>query len=190
MIDKSLTHQNWQQPSLEGLRALTVEAMPAVEVLLLDDLAAYIMGAGPLMPPYTIEHGSRVVSALLGAIVNSTAYEPGDAPTVTDEIALARGSVVQGAQQFAERGVDGLNQLAGRLIPAAVGELELHKGAPEQQTLSLFYYAMIAVASGPMNLMAPDAADGVAHVFRAWDAVFGRGFTVPWRHVATDGESR
>jgi hypothetical protein len=190
MIDKSLTHQNWQQPSLEGLRALTVEAMPAVEVLLLDDLAAYIMGAGPLMPPYTIEHGSRVVSALLGAIVNSTVYVPGDAPAVTDEIALARGSVVQGAQQFAERGVDGLNQLAGRLIPAAVGELELHKGSPEQQTLSLFYYALIAVASGPMNLMAPDAADGVAHAFRAWDALFGRGFTVPWRHVATDGESR
>jgi hypothetical protein len=185
VTDDPQTPENWQQPSLDGLRALDVEAMPAFEVLLLDDLAAYLMGGGPLQPPFTVEHGSRVVSALFGAIVNSAHYRPQDSPPVTDEIALAREHVVQGAHQFAACGIAGLNQLANRLIPAALGELELRKDAPEQQTCSLFYYSLLAVGSGPGNLMDRDAADGVAHIFRAWDDVFGRGFMVPWRQAAT-----
>jgi hypothetical protein len=179
----SAIHDNWQQPSLDGLLALEVEAMPAFEVLLLDDLAAYLMGSGPVPPPYTVEHGSRIVSALLGAIVNSAHYQPQDCPAVTDSIALAREHVVQGAHQFAALGIAGLNQLTSRLIPAALGELELRKDAPEQQTCSLFYYALLAVASGPANVMNPAAADGVAHTYRAWDEVFGRGFMPPWRRT-------
>jgi hypothetical protein len=173
--------REWQQQSLVGLGALTVETMPAFEVLLLDDLAAYLMGGGPVPPPYTVEHASRILSGLLGAVVNSARYEPEDVPVTTDEIALARLHVVRGAHRFAELGVTGINQLASRLIHAALGELELRKSAPEQQTWSIFYYALLAVASGPANLLDPDAADGVAHIFRAWDEVFGRGFVVPWR---------
>jgi len=173
--------EDWRQPSVAGLSALTLDTMPAFEVLLLDDLAGYLMGAGPVPPPYTVEHGSRILTGLLRAAVNSARYVPEDAPEVTEDIALARRHVVQGAHRFAELGDAGINQLASRVIQAAVGELELRKSAPEQQTCSVFYYALLAVASGPENLLKPAAADGVARLFRAWDQVFGRGFTVPWR---------
>jgi hypothetical protein len=179
------SEKNWQQPSLAGLASLQIQAMPAFEVLLVDDLAAYVMGAGPLEPPYTVEHGSRVVSALFGAILNSQRYSPEQAPDVTAEISLARTEFVQGAHAFADRGVDGVVQLVNRLIPAILGELEIYKEAPEHQACSLFYYSMLAVASGPLNVLDSDAAAGVMQIFLSWDALFGSGFIPPWREVVT-----
>jgi hypothetical protein len=173
----------WQQLSLQGLVSLRLEAMPAFEVLFLDDIAGYLMGSGPLAPPYTVEHGSRVVSALFGAVLNSGHYVPAAAPVPTPEIATAREHLVQGAHDFGARGLAGLTQLVNRIVPAVLGELEMHKEAPEQQTCSLFYYSLLAVASGPANTLAEDAAAGVMHLFRAWDEVFGQGFMVPWRRA-------
>lgn len=183
MTHESSSPTDWQQSSLEGLASLTVDAMPAVEVLLLDDIAAYLMGAGPLQPPYTVEHGSRIVSALLGAIVNSARFTPEQVPAPTPQITTAREQVVRGAHDFAARGVGGVNHLANRLIPAAIGELETHKDSPEKQTCLLFYYALLAVASGPRNLLDEDAAAGAMHVFRAWDELFGQGYLLPWRRA-------
>ena len=80
-MDTTPAPADWQEPSLRGLAALTIEAMPSFEVLYLDDLAAYLMGAGPLQEPFTIEHGSHVVSLLLGAVVNSAHYKPQHAPS-------------------------------------------------------------------------------------------------------------
>lgn len=176
---------DWQEPSLGALASLAIETMPAFEVLFLDDIAGYLMGAGPLGPPYTVEHGSRIVSALLGAMVNSARYTPEESPALTPEISTARASFVQGAHDFAAVGVDGLTQLVNRLVPAVVGELEINKEAPEEQTCSLFYYGLLAVASGPSNVLDEDAADGVMHIFRAWDEQFGKGFVVPWRRPLT-----
>ena len=185
MTDEQAPAANWQQPSLAGLRALRIEAMPGFEVLLLDDLAGYLMGAGPLTPPYTVQHGSRVVSALFGAIVNSASYQPGQAPDPSERMTSARQAFVQGAQAFADKGEDGLAQLVNRVIPAALGELEIHQQAPEEQTRSMFYYSILAVASGPLNLLAEAAAEGVLELFAAWDELFGAGFVPPWRQQAT-----
>lgn len=181
MTKKASTPRGWQEPSLTGLASMTIEAMPAFEVLLLDDLAAYLMGAGPLEPPYTVEHGSRVASALFGALVNSTGYTPAQMPPGTPEIENSRAHFVKGAHDLAARGAPGLTQLLNRLIPAVIGELERNKETPELQTCSLFYYALLAVASGPQNMLAEDAAAGMMDIFRAWDELFGEGFTVPWR---------
>lgn len=178
-------HEDWRQPSLEGLTSLTLEAVPGFEILLLDDLAAYLMGSGPLEPPYTVEHGSRVVSALFKAIANAGSYSPQDEPAATAAIVNARTQFVDGAHSFAANGVAGLSQLVNRLIPAVLGELERNKEAPELQTCSLFYYAMLAVASGPKNLLTGDAADAMMDIFHAWDALLGDGFIVPWRSEAS-----
>jgi hypothetical protein len=172
---------NWQEPSLHGLARLGIEAMPAFEVLFLDDLAGYLMGAGPIEPPYTVEHGSRVVSALLGAVVNSAGYTPEREPEPTPRIVEARAAFVQGGHELAGKGTAGLAQLVNRLIPAVLGELETHKSAADEQTRSLFYYSMLAVASGPLNVLDQDAAAGVQELFLAWDGVFGSGFIPPWR---------
>lgn len=181
MTDNEKPAEDWQQPSLVGLAAIELAAMPGFEVLFIDDLAGYLMGAGPLPEPYTVENGSRIVSALLGAVVNSASYQPERAPEVTERMAAARESFVQGAHDFAEKGADGLAQLVNRLIPAAVGELEIHKDAAEEQTRSLFYYSLLAVASGPLNMLDESAAAGVLELFHAWDEVFGNGFVPPWR---------
>ncbi|MEO9239911.1 MAG: hypothetical protein ABI418_17675 [Jatrophihabitantaceae bacterium] len=172
---------NWQEPSLRGLVALEFEAMPGFEVLFIDELAGYLMGAGALEPPYTVEHASRVVSMLLGSVVNSARFLPERAPELTEPIVEARAAFVQGAHDFAAKGGQGLAQLLNRLIPAVLGELEIHKDAPEEQTSSLFYYSMLAVASGPLNVLDQDAAAGVTELFRAWDEVFGSGYIPPWR---------
>ncbi len=172
---------NWQDPSLHGLAVLTLEAMPSLEVLFLDDLAAYLMGSGPLEEPYTIEHASHVVSLLLGAVVNSAHYRPEESPAAAGELLVARESFVRGAHDFAGRGNQGLIQLINRLVPAIVGELEIQKEAPEAQTSQLFHYGLLAVASGPANTLSDEAAAGFRQILRAWDELFGQGFRTPWR---------
>lgn len=174
---------NWQEPSMRALAALTLEAMPSLEVLFLDDLAAYLMGSGPLEEPYTIEHGSHVLSLLLGAVVNSAHYQPEETPAMADEMLTARESFVQGAHDFAGRGAQGVIQLVNRLVPAIVGELEIQKEAPEAQTSQLFHYGMLAVASGPANSLSDEAATGFRQILLGWDRLFGQGFKVPWREA-------
>lgn len=180
------TSKEWRQPSLLGLARLEINAMPAFEVLFLDEIAAYVMGSGDLEAPFTIEHGSKIASSLLGAIVNSAEYEPERLPATTSKMSEARKHVVGGAHAFADRGVPGLTQLVNRLIPAVTGELEIHKESPEQQTCSLFYYGLLAVASGPENLLDENAAAGVMEIFRAWDDQIGSGFVPPWRISTPD----
>lgn len=155
------TPTDWEQPSLQALAGLRIESVAAFEVLLLDDVAAYLMGAGPLDPPFTVEHGSRVVSALFRAMVNANRYQPEQVPAESEDIAESRAQLVLGAHRFAELGGEGLARLVNRLIPAILGELETHKDAPEQQARSLFYYSLLAVASGPANLLSVQAAAGV-----------------------------
>ena len=127
--------------------------MPAVEVLLLDDIADYFMGAGPRQPPYTVEHGSRVVSALFGAVVNARTFTPSHVPAPTPEITAAREQIVRGAHDFAASGPTGISRLANRVIPATLGGLETHRKSPEKQTCLVFSFALLALASGLRNLL-------------------------------------
>lgn len=179
---------DWEQPSLQALAGLQLESVPAFEVLFLDDVAAYLMGAGPLEPPFTVEHGSRVVSALFRAMVNANRYEPEQVPAESEDIAESRAQLVLGAHRFAELGADGLARLVNRLIPAILGELETHKDSPEQQARSLFYYSLLAVASGPGNLLSVQAAAGALETFHGWDALLGNGLVLPWRRVVAPSD--
>lgn len=173
----------WQRPSLNGLASLTIESLPAFEIIALDGIAAFVLG-GSLKSPYTIQHGSRVASAVLSAAADSGQYRPAQQPATTPAIVEARASVCEGAHQFAARGIRGLTQLVNRIVSAAVGELEIHKGTPEEQVRSLFYYGLLAVASGPENTCSTLAAAGVQEIFDAWDGLIGAGFVPPWRVTA------
>lgn len=185
MTPKSLPQEEWEEPTLGGLTCVSVETMPALELLFLDDIAAYLMGSGPPEPPFTVEHGGRIVSALLDAVVNSAQFVPEVVPTPTPEISTARAAFVQGAHDLAANGSDGLTQIVCRLIPAAQSELENNIGAPGEQTFWLFYYGLLAVASGPSSIQEEDVASGVMDIFRAWDEEFSKGFVVPWRRPHT-----
>jgi hypothetical protein len=170
----------WQRPSLSGLASMTADALPGFEVIALDGIAAFVLGSPP-EPPYTIQHGSRVAGAILSAAADSQHYQPDSLPATTLAIESAREAVLSGAHRFASRGAPGLTQLVNRIVSAAVGELEIHKDSPEEQVRSLFFYGVVAVASGPENECSELAAAGVHEVFAGWVALFGAGFVPPWR---------
>jgi len=178
--------RDWQELSAQGLARLSLDSLPAAEILFLDGLAAHLMASEAPQSPYTIEQGTVIVGHLLRALVDCSIVELEGSPVSTAEIYEARAAIVEGAHQFANRGVPGVKQLVKRFLAAAVGELEIHKESAEAQTRALFYYGLLAVASGPNNRLAPTAADGIRDVFQAWDEQIGDGFVPPWRLVATD----
>ncbi|MCW2796853.1 hypothetical protein [Nocardioides sp.] len=177
--------RDWQRVSAEGLAGLSLDSLPAAELLFLDALAAYLMGPEAPESPYTIEQGTVIVGHLLRAVVDASKLELESSPPGSDEMSEARTAVLEGAHQFASRGVPGVKQLVNRFLAAAVGELEIHRESAEAQTRSLFYYGLLAVASGPNNRLTQAAAEGIMDVFTAWDAQIGAGFVPPWRVVAT-----
>lgn len=178
--------RDWQVDGLQALKSLAPRDQAAFEILYLDAVAARVLGGG-LEPPYTAEHGSEVVAFLLQSVARAAAYAPERSPIPSEAGTAARQAVLTGARGFADRGLPGLAQLVNRVITAAVGELEMHAGAPEEQVRALFRYGLLAVASGPGNEVSQEAAEGIDELFVAWDAVIGRGFVPPWRvPVASD----
>jgi hypothetical protein len=172
--------RDWQVDGIAALKGLTPENQPALEILYLDALAARLLGGG-LEPPYTVEHGSETVAFLLQSVAKAAAYVPDRTPAPSEAMTAARESFLAGAHDFAARGLPGLAQLVNRVITAAVGELEIHTGAPDEQVRALFRYGLLAVASGPGNEVSQAAAEGVDELFAAWDGLIGEGFVPPWR---------
>lgn len=155
-----------------------------MELLYLDGLAAHLLGEGAPVPPYTIEHGSKIVSLLLRALVNASAVKVDLSSDNTSGAAtVAREAVVDGAQRFVHRGGPGVHQLVSRFLAAAVGELEQHRAKPEFQVRSLFYFGMLAIASGPENQTNAETGDSVLAAFDMWDERIGAGFVPPWHII-------
>lgn len=177
--------KDWQRLSVEGLAGLSLDRLPATELLLLDALAVHLMGPEAPESPYTIEHGTVIVGHLLRALVDGSKLEGGieGSPETSPEISEARVTILEGAHQFARRGIPGVKQLVNRFLAAAVGELEIHKQSAEDQTRSLFYFGLLAVASGPNNRLTEASATGILAIFEAWDDRIGAGFVPPWRIV-------
>lgn len=184
---------DWQALAVVGLKQMSVELVPAMELLYLDLLASHLLGPDAPKSPYTIEHGAKIVSLLLQAAKDAPVVLPDLQPQVVDvsrevPLEVAREAVVNGAHQLASSGGRGAQRLATRFLAAAVGELENHKDDAEAQVRSLFYYGLLAVASGPDNLATAEISDGVMAAFHAWDTQIGEGFVPPWR-IATPSSS-
>lgn len=179
--------ESWQSQSVAGLAQLSVGVMPAMELLYLDGLAAHLLGPDTPVPPYTIEHGTTIASLLLRALTDAPAVELHVEPDDRVEaLAVSREAVVDGARQLARRGGIGAQQLVTRFLTAAVGELEQHREAPEAQVRSLFYYGLLAIASGPENKTNGETSESVLAAFRYWEERIGNGFVPPWRAPAED----
>ncbi|GAA3671788.1 hypothetical protein GCM10022237_34320 [Nocardioides ginsengisoli] len=180
--------EDWQRQAAAGLAHLSVELMPAMELLYLDGLAAHLLGPEAPAPPYTIEQGTTIASLLLRAVNDAPAVGPDLAPDDDPRAAdPGRRAVVGGAHRLAQRGGLGAHRLVARLLPAAVGELESHQDAPEAQVRSLYYYGLMAIASGPENQASAETSASVLATFHAWEARLGNGFIPPWRVPAGSG---
>lgn len=181
------TTADWQGLAVAGLSQLTNDAMPAMELLYLDGLAVHLLGPDAPAPPYTMEHAATIASLLLRAVADAPVVGPDLESGEADETTTAaRDSVVDGAHRLARSGGRGAQRLVKRFLPAAVGELEQHKECPEAQVRSLFYYGLLAIASGPENQTNAETSDGVLAAFSSWDERIGAGFVPPWRIVAQD----
>jgi hypothetical protein len=181
------TPADWQSQAAAGLAHLSVDVMPAMELLYLDGLAAHLLGPRPPVPPHTIEHGTTIVSLLLRAVNDAPAVSPDLGPGEDHAARPGREAVVSGAHRLALRGGIGVHQLVSRFLPAAVGELEAHKDAPEVQLRSLHHYGLLAIASGPENQSSPETAESLLAAFCGWEERLGNGFVPPWRVPATGG---
>lgn len=173
--------RDWQQQSVTGLAGLTPDRVPAVEILFLDALAAHLLGPDAPVAPYTVEHASVIAGHLLRAFVSCASLELDGQVDAGPEGDQARAAILDGAHAFAERKGPGVQQLVTRYLGAVVGELEIHAGSPDEQVRSLFYFGLLAVASGPGNRLSQVSADGIAQLFIAWNDQIGAGFVPPWR---------
>lgn len=184
-----------------------MESMPAMELLYLDGLAAHLLGEDAPVPPYTVEHGTGIATHLLRAVTDARSHDLGiaDAADAEDDqpdeqiesdgdvepdekellVRSAREAVVEGAHRFADRGGPGVHHLVSRFLGAAVGELEQSKENAETQVRALFYFGMLAIASGPENEASAETAEGVLAAFSVWDERIGAGYVPPWRIIAS-----
>ena len=173
---------SWQGQSAAGLSGLSAPAMPALELLLLDGLAAHLFGPEAPAQPYTIQHGTVAVSLLLRAVNDAPAIDlEGSAQDDDPALGAARQAVVDGAHALGRKRGHGAQQLASRFLTAAIGELERHKDAPESQLQSLFCYGLLAIASGTENKANADISDGILSAFHTWASRIADGFIPPWR---------
>lgn len=175
---------DWQSQSVAGLTRLSLDTMPAMELIYLDGLAIHLLGPEAPEAPYTIEHGSAIVSQLLRAVNDAQLANLDHGSDDPDPLLVpARAAVVDGAHRLAGRGGHGVHQLVTRFLAAAVGELERNQEEPEAQVRSLFYYGLLAVASGPENQANLETSESISAVFNDWDQRIGDGFVPPWRIV-------
>lgn len=179
---------DWQTQSVEGLKRLSVRDVPALELIYLDALAAHLIGPDAPVAPYTIEHGTSIASMLLRSVADAPTRDIGPRPEGgTPAAEPTRAAIVSGARRLGDRGGIGVHQLVTRFLAASVGELERHQENPEEQVRSLFYYGLLAVASGPENQANAETAEGVEAAFQKWNERIGAGFVPPWRVAVSDG---
>jgi hypothetical protein len=181
MTAQAREYSSWQAGTLAALEALQLHQVPAVEVLLLDALAAYILSTTNPGEDYGSDHGVIVVGGLLSAVESAASYQPERMPPETPESSYMRSRFVAGAHEIAAEGDEGLGLLISRIMPAAIGELNRNAGDVTGQLYNTFLYAMFAVTGGQTGAQEEASMRGIMDVFAGWDALMVDGFRSPSR---------
>jgi hypothetical protein len=168
----------WEPDVIAALAGLSEADMPAVEFLLLDQLALWMLSDANVAGEYDEVAGGVVLSALLNAVANAADLRPEREPVVGDEVALARGRFVAGAHEYATH-QRGMALLVTRLMPAAVAELNRNVGNAAQQIYWTYLYALFVIASGVVGEQDPAVARGIGMSFSGWNDLIADGFKLP-----------
>jgi hypothetical protein len=169
----------WEADVIAALGGLTEADMPAVEFLLLDQLALWMLSdANPASAAYDEVAGGVVLSALLNAVANAGDVRPEREPVVGPEIAEARRRFVEGAREYAahERGIA---LVVTRLMPAAIAELNTNVGNAAQQIYWTYLYSLFVIASGVVGEQDPSVARGIGMSFSGWNDLIADGLRLP-----------
>ena len=172
---------------IAALQNLSINDMPSLEILLIDELGAWARSAGNPGHRYDKNHGALVTSTLLNAAGRASTFQPARIPAESAEMVSAREKVVAGAHELAEAD-NGLTILITRLIPAAIGELERNAGEPAAQVRWLFYWSLLALGAGTHGSADVAGMGGLMAAFDAWDELMGYGLARPnVQQVKPDG---
>jgi hypothetical protein len=169
---------DWEADVISALAGLTEADMPAVEFLLLDQLALWMLSDANTHGSYDEVAGGVVLSALLNAVANARELPPECEPAVGSEVAEARRRFVAGAREYAaeERGIA---LIVTRLMPAAVAELNSNAGNAAQQIYWTYLYALFVIASGVVGEQDPSVARGIGMSFSGWNDLIADGLKLP-----------
>lgn len=179
-----MTEVGWEDAINSALAELTDADVPSVEILLLDELAAWILSPANPQSSYDEESGGAVISSLMNALANSSSFRPDKEPSPTSETVEARKRLVEGAHALAahERGIA---FVVTRLMPAAITELTRHVGNPGQQIYWTYFFALWVIAGGVEGEQDETVARGLMASFDSWDALIAEGFRLPWQPPVT-----
>ena len=178
-----MSEAGWEDAIISALAGLTEADVPSVEILLLDELAAWILSPANPQGDYDEESGGAVISSLMNAIANSPQFRPDQEPSPTHETVLARKRLVEGAHALAAHD-RGIAFVVTRLMPAAITELTKHVGNPGQQIYWTYFFALWVIAGGVNGEQDEAVARGLMASFDSWDALIAEGFRLPWQPSA------
>lgn len=91
----------WESAARAALRDLSTKDMPGLEILLLDELAAWVFSVRNPGHGYDETHGAVVATILLVAMERARSFRPVQVPAETDAITATREKLVAGAHGFA-----------------------------------------------------------------------------------------
>jgi tetratricopeptide (TPR) repeat protein len=157
-----------------SLRGLDLDDTPSLEFWLLEILARWLVSDRTPSDSGVLNDAAVATSALFSAVESASSSETTSRPNATNEIAFARGRLVEGAKEFADA-ADGLSVLIARLMPTAEGVLSDNAGDPGAQLYWLYCYFLLAVASGVRGDVDQAVLRGLMASFSAWDELLAKG---------------
>ena len=182
MTDSTQMSSDWSANIILAFRNLTIEDMPSLEILFLDQIAVWVLSDENSGHDYTEEHGGIVITKLFNAFEGSRGFRPAKLPVESEQVAAARKGVVAGAHEIAEAD-NGITLVITRLMPTTINELERNSGNPGAQLYWVYFYSLLAISSGTTGGISEPVGRGIAETFEAWEFLIADGFRLPWRTV-------
>lgn len=187
MTAEGSTDRAWEDDIVFGLKSLTAEEMPSLEIILLDAVAAWMFSDANPDDDYSEVHAGHLISTLFSAVEAARKFYPSQLPPPSPEITAARTGVVTGAHELAAAASAGVSLAVSRLMPAMLAELQNNAGERAKQSHGVFVYLLYAIAVGTREEHDPAVLDGLTSTFTGWDTVLRGGFVLPWRRKPGEG---
>lgn len=167
-------------PGRAGFAEITMEDLPSLEILVIDEIASWIFSAENPGKGYNGEHGGAIVTVVLNAVQGASKFTPDSAPEPTDAITAMRERVFEGVKQIASS-AEALSTFVITLMPAVISELERRAEDPASQLYWLYCYALLVLAGGRTGDLDQNLMIGIMGSFDGWNDLMAEGFTLPWR---------
>ena len=167
-------------PGRAGFADLTLDDLPSLEILVLDQIAGWIFSPENPGKEYNGEHGGAIVTAVLNGVQRAHSFQPELTPMTSPALTEMRERVYSGVQELSQS-AEALSTFVVTLMPAAISELERSAGDAASQCYWLYCYALLVLAGGRSGSLDQNLMIGIIASFDGWNDLMSGGFTLPWR---------